>query len=622
MKKIELLNGKKVITEVKNINFDLEYDVVVAGMGSGGCYASLSASKLGCKVLAFDRDFNLGGMTSNGLVGSYYYGYDGGSYKITDAFCKKNQDFSIYKWEQPFLRQTILTKRFRKSKIDTMIATTLTAIYMENDTVVGEELLSDGKIINVKSTQLVDSTSDGYVVRYTGVKTFFGRDTDHQTAPYSAQAQGRNENGGYSQCFGDSGVINPFDRNDYSNKILFSRAQHISFHKSTDLGIAELPGLREGIRFEGEDTLTFKDALTFKEPSRTLFYAYSDSDKHGDDSCMDDEFFQNIWVISNLSTLTYRIAVPFGAVIPKGIKGLVTACRCISADSYICGSVRMNRDIHRLGECVGIGVALAIKHNCSFNEINYEEYKELAIKSKAYLGNPKQVAGFNRNAVKGAFKNANFNMSVKELRKELDSDKPAIAIYSTYLNGKKYLPELRKILNNPKSIKERNNSALALGLNRDKLCLPVLRDMIINRSSYHLLDCRRSNQFPSVSAICLMGRLGEEQDLSLLEDIVFCDKEIEKDLYHNKIDRKLITKIENCNYVYYSHFSHALISLIKLAKKVGKSKEINCKLKKLLTENREKVIVRITTEKKGETFYKCVENIFDYALKISNKNAR
>ena len=71
------------------------------------------------------------------------------------------------------------------------------------------------------------------------------------------------------------------------------------------------------------------------------------------------------------------IPVPMGAVVPKGVKGLVSAGRCLSVDTYLQSAVRMNRDMFRMGECVGALAALAAKDNVGVLDVDYGEYLDV-----------------------------------------------------------------------------------------------------------------------------------------------------------------------------------------------------------------------------------------------------
>ncbi len=77
----------------------------------------------------------------------------------------------------------------------------------------------------------------------------------------------------------------------------------------------------------------------------------------------------------------------------------------------------------------------------------------------------------------------------------------------------------------------RLNSATALGIMGRQEGLTVLREAVAARSAETFKGFRRSNQYKSAVAICLIGRLGDERDIETLEKIVFDEAEREKAMY-------------------------------------------------------------------------------------------
>ena len=603
---------------IEGVSFTRSVDILVAGLGSGGCYAALAAAKGGASVLAFDRAAEFGGMSITGWVCGYYYGFRGGEYEDTDARAAEIGDLFFLGAMQPEARQIVLAEKFRACGVETLSQTVLTAIYMQEQTVVGAELFTDGEFLQVQCRELIDATSDGAVVRLCGVRTMFGRETDGTAAPFSAQTLCVTAEGGVSRRFGDSGMIDPFDTAHLTKKILLSRTHHLDHRKETGIsvGTAELPGIREGLRFEGEEPLLYRDVISFRQPEKVLFYAYSDIDKHGHDTAIDEEDYQNYWVLSNLATLTIRIPVPYGAVIPRGVKGLITACRCLSVDAYVSSAVRMNTDMYRLGECVGIAAALAVRHGCHFAELPYALYHNAVENLPTFTGDPSKSHGFDMPQRQDAYVPVSFDPDADALRKGLDSRKPAAAIYSCLLHPEASLQTLLSVIDQPASELQELTAAIALGALGRKEALPALRKAVRNRAPVHFLDCRRSNQFPSVDAVCLLGRIGEAEDLDLLAGLLFDPEEPERKLYHTLEPAYIFSDAQGVNYVYYQHFTHAMMALLKLSGRLGVRSAYCGRIRALLSgASRERIRCAITPQEKGGYWYEAAEDFFDLALK-------
>jgi hypothetical protein len=60
-----------------------------------------------------------------------------------------------------------------------------------------------------------------------------------------------------------------------------------------------------------------------------------------------------------------EIEIPLGAVIPKGLEGLMVIGKAISATHDALPSIRMQRDLENLGGAVGIIAATAVRQDCS-----------------------------------------------------------------------------------------------------------------------------------------------------------------------------------------------------------------------------------------------------------------
>ena len=120
----------------------------------------------------------------------------------------------------------------------------------------------------------------------------------------------------------------------------------------------------------------------------------------------------------------------------------------------------------------------------------------------------------------------------------------------------------------------------------DKRCLETLREMLNERDCFYYKDCRRSNQFAGVIAVCLLGRLGTEADAALLEQIIFDPEEIKNPIYHTLPKDYLYFNSDDRNFVYYFYFTHACAALVKLYKNNGlDTQALKERFEKLFSDN-------------------------------------
>jgi hypothetical protein len=516
--------------------------------------------------------------------------------------------------------QAMLWDFLEDSGVSLMTETVISGVYIEDGRVVGARLFGKGKEINVRSQMLIDSSSDGHVIRMCPVVTYFGRDTDGKTVPFTVRCSVRSGEGRYSNNNGDSGYCNQYDAVEFSKKIINARASRKYYDKSKQRLVAMAPvcGVREGIRFEGEEKLRYGDVFLGIPPKKTLFYAYSDIDKHGHDLACDEELYQNWWVISNLATVTVRIAVPFGAVVPKGLRGIVSAGRCFSVDSYSLSAVRMNRDMFRMGECVGIAAAMAVKSNCDFLDIDYSEFVSKAEAYGCYAGEREKAFGFDSHQGAFPYRPLNFQMSVDEIVNILDTEHPGPAIWASYrYGGDELAKRLAELLDSDSELL-RYNSAIALGIMGRKEGLELLRRLVRERNGFFFKDCRRSNQFRSAIAICLLGRLGEKEDIDLLYPIVFDNAEFDREIYRTFKGDTLTSALECCNFLLFQLYTHAAAAIYKLSKAHGVNLREAFETR-FGGKERELVISRITSEDENGAVYGEISDFMDYILRLMAK---
>ena len=585
-----LINKKVVKRKVSSIAFDESFDVVVVGAGSSGVFVCDSASKEGLNVLLIEQSKTLGGMHVKGNVTGFYMGSNGGSYESDVE--KNNSDDVFYSNESNYeLKQIRVVERLKNSGAKIYISTVILGIYFDENKAVGVCAFNGEKFINIKASFIVDATSDGHLLRMFSVKKRYGRDFDGSTAPFTIRRQYL-QGETYVTNNSDSGHVNQYDEFDFSSKIISARANAKKFVNTKKfINLASYAGIREGLTFKGEETLNYKDFILRKHTDKALFYAYSDLDKHGYDRAVEEEGFQDWWVISNLSTVAVNVPVPMGAVVPKGIKGIVTAGRCLSTDCYTQGAVRMNKDMFRLGECLGVAISHAVKKGVDLLDIDYNKYRERVSELGCFKGNVDRDYAFQTNKawydnkikVTGKIPDKKYeNLSpsseiyfpvefdIKKCYDLLYTDEPGVALWSCYIykNRKRLANYLYNQMISTENKLYKYNLAIALGLLKDKRSLYTLIEIIENRDCFYFKDNRRSNQFRSVIAVCLLGRLGEIENLSTLDKIL-SPLEFENKIYHTLEPNYMFHRHKDRNFLYFQMITHTIVSYIKICKRNG-----------------------------------------------------
>lgn len=637
MKILTLENGVLTESECDTPNFEYSCDVLVVGAGSAGTYAADSAAREGASVILCEIGENIGGMHVCGNVTGYYYGACGGSFEEDD---KKSGEDSVFftnmqHWEQ---RQIRLTERLLKSGVKLLCRHSATGLYMEDERVVGILAFDGKREISIKAGITVDATSDGHLIRFTPVKKQYGRPSNGKFVPFGVFLQFV-KNGRLTHRNNDLGVMDHYDSLDFSRQTVAAHAKTADVIKEFEfVNYALHTGIREGLSFEGEESVDYEKLLLGKRPDKVLVWAYSDLDRHGSLLAAEEKTFQSWWVVANLATVLISIPVPLGSVVPKGIKGLVSAGRCLSCDTYTQSAVRMNRDMFRMGECVGVAAAMASLSGVDFLEINYEEYVSRVTERGCFAGNSERAFAFDNKY--HAYLNKMRSLSrepdkryegmsltdsviepiVFDVDKSFElfkTDSPGVAIWSCYLSEDRAAvrERLYTALSKADGNLSRYNYAIALGLLEDKRALPTLREIVRERDCFFFTDNRRSNQFRSVVAVCLLGRIGDESDLALLYEIL-SPEEIERPMYRTlKADYLYHTEPDR-NFVYYAMLTHTCMAIHNIFKRHAlPMNELNRMLKRLFEDG--SVLRRVTDVSEGEVAYEEMRGFIDYVIKLT-----
>ncbi len=555
--------------------FVRSYDIIVVGLGTAGAFCAIAAAGEGAHVLGIERSKCAGGMCTLGSVNNYYYGVQGGLYEETDRICRKMTDvFPRFGAFHPDAKKIVLESQISEAGVDTCYDSCILGIYEENGAVKGVRALCGGKTQDIGCTLLVDGTSDGHLIRMLGVPTSLGRKTDGKTQPFTSVRVFLREDGSLGRTNFDSGYVNQYQDEELSQAIIDAHSHHAAAEVLKNgerfLYAAPMIGIREGLNFQGEERLTLEDILEQREFSSVLCYAYSDIDKHGVDLALDEPLYQDWLMLSNLCTVTARIPIALGCTVPKGYAGLMSTGRCLSMDSYAASAVRMNRDMHRLGQACGITAAMALKTGGRVMDIDGKRLRQKLIEQNCFDLPSNRRIGFDNSRNPNDYTPVEW-MDIEKpggteaIRAVLSTDCPGVALWSCRRLGKEKAGDaLCKMIEEGDEML-RANAAVALGLTGDLRSLPVLRELVRNRSAFFYKDCQRCNQLRSAIAICLCGRLdGEEIVPELLQ--MLKPEEFERPLYHEWTEpsRKFGIR-RDFNQVYYQHFSNAAIALTAIA---------------------------------------------------------
>jgi len=562
----EIIEGKRTLTEVSSPMFTKEFDVIVCGLGTAGSLAALFSAENGLSVLGIEAFTCVGGTHTAGGVGHHYFGCPGGLYEELDQkVCDFADRYTCTKSESG---KFIAEQSLYEQGVEILYESSVCGVYLEENTVVGLRVLTDGTIIDYRAKIVMDCTAEAYVASIAGCETEFGRSTDGQAQPYSLVSMIHNGKQ-YRYTNIDFGRVDQCDPAALSRAILFSRSYKIEEGHAGAALIAQMPlmGFREGRRIIPEESVCIEDLFAEKQTQTPMFYSYADLDKHGWDIAFDGEVLGDWAIGANLGAYNVTVAVPYKAILPKGYEGILVPCRALGVDRDISSCVRMIPDMKKAAEAAAQWAALAIRQGKTLREVPYAQLKELLTHSGCLKESDNR--GYRIDGKKNVDGTPLISKDVywiddpSKLEERLQTEKPGEAIWSAWRMGEKALPVLKELL---KSANENTakHSAYALAILGSSEGLDILREMTVSRDELMLKDCRKHNNLRGCMAIYWLGRLGDREITQELIDLICNPNEKNKAVYNQKDVQTTRYKIADFEDVYFQFMSQAVMALMRI----------------------------------------------------------
>ena len=490
------------------------YDVVVVGGGTAGALAAIAAAREGVRVLVVERLNSLGGMGTAGHIEGYYYGCRGGLYEQLDAMAKAYEPLGYapsgpnsYNVE---LKKRVIENELRAAGGEIVYQADLTGVLMEGTRVVGVEYAREDGLHTAVAQVVIDATAEAYVCLLAGAAYTLGREMDGKVQPFgNVRIDYHPETNACGHSYTDCGYVNPIDPEDYTRAVL--AAADFAVYLKADyrkpprlLGMTQVVGMREGPLVEGETRLRLQDAADRRLPGeKILFTAYSNADNHGKDMAFENRPQRDWMIACSLWGLNFTVPVPVGAVIPKGIDGLLMAGRMISVDHDLASCIRMERDVQKCGEAVGLLAASAVKSGLPVRKTPYAPLAQQLRRSGCLLAqNDFGFIDSRRSIDRGR---VCFPETIAQIREGLASDAPGMAIWRV-----RQLADRTPLYAMLDAHTEPNlpiHAAMALALADDDAGAPLLMDCVQRRDAFIPRTSRKYNMPRGAAALYLLGRL-------------------------------------------------------------------------------------------------------------------
>ncbi len=339
------------------------YRVVVVGGGTGGAPAGIAAARKGAKTLVIEYLYGLGGVGTEGAISSYYWGNRVG-------FTATVLDGAV-KWpiepKKEWYRQQLL-----KAGGKIWFGTIGCGAVVKGTNVVGAVVATPYGRGVVLADTVVDSTGNSDIAAAAGAECMY---TDaSEFGMQGTGLPGRRLGGSYNNT--DFTIVDETDLLDMWRMFVFSKAKYAA---AFDQG--RLIDTRERRRIVGDFTISILDEINERTYPDSVVRTYSNFDTHG---YTIDPYF----LLEHPETRGIYVYIPFRAMLPKGLEGIIVTGLSISAQRDAIPLIRMQADIQNGGYAAGLAAAQAAYVGVPVRHIDVKQLQEELVK----IGNlPKSV---------------------------------------------------------------------------------------------------------------------------------------------------------------------------------------------------------------------------------------
>ena len=564
----EIRNDRVNRIPAENVVFEKQYDVIVCGVGTAGSVAVLLTAQNGLSVLGIETNSCLGGTATIGGVQGHYFDTPGGRYleidrmvdEYRDAHCRTKLDSRVLVCEDLILQ----------NGGELLYESSVCGVYLVDNRVVGIKAITPDGLKNFGCRVLMDCTGDAYCAHMAGCETEFGRNLDGLTQPYSMVSCVLNDNGQDVRTTNiDFGRVDQRNDRQLSEALIFSRGYEMREERGNQNFLFHMPllGVREGSRIVPEETVKVEavfNGITTCEPA---FYAYADLDKHGWDIAFDGESLGDWAIGANLGAYNLTIPVPWKAIIPRNMDGILVPCRGLGVDRDTSSCVRMLPDMKKVAE-VGADLAmLAIRNGCPLREVPYEQLRSRLEASgcldRTYACDCRVDGSRNFDGSPLVRRDVHFATEPEQLEEKLATLTPGEAIWAAKKMGSRCWDTLRKLLDSQQEHTAKH-AAFALAITGNGEGIPLLRKMVAERDGVMLQDCRKHNQQRGCMAIYFLGRLGDPEIVDTLSQILLDEEELNKPAYHQNLTVGTRYRVEDFQDAYFQFATNAVMALIRI----------------------------------------------------------
>ncbi|HQM50850.1 MAG TPA: FAD-dependent oxidoreductase [Candidatus Hydrogenedentes bacterium] len=331
-----------------------EYDVVVIGGGTGGAPAGISAARRGARTLVVEYLHGLGGVSTLGLIGNYYWGHRQGFTAEIDAAMEATGAQRGKSGWYVEGRMEWYRRELRAAGADIWFGCIGCGAVVDGNTVKGAVVATPWGRGVVLADVVIDSTGNADIAVAAGAQSVY---TDGSyVAVQGTGMPPRNLGANYTNT--DYTITDDGDILDMWQTFVVAKDKYKS---AFDLG--QLIDTRERRRIVGDFVISPLDLFNGRTYPDSIGYSYSNFDSHG-------------YTVHPLFTLNPpdKTGVggytPYRALLPEGYEGMLVTGLGISAHRDAVPILRMQPDIQNQGYAAGAAAAMAAQAGVPLRHID------------------------------------------------------------------------------------------------------------------------------------------------------------------------------------------------------------------------------------------------------------
>ncbi len=340
-----------------------EYDVVVVGGGTGGAPAGIGAGRKNAKTLVIEYLHGLGGVGTLGLISNYYYGNRVGftaevNQGVADMGGQKGSSgWNVEKKMEWYRRE------LRLANVDIWFGCLGAGAVVDHGKVKGVVVATPFGRGVVLAKTVVDSTGNAAIAAAAGAPCTYT--TEEHIAVQGTGLPPRELGAGYTNT--DYTFVDETDTIDTWRAFVLGRDK---YQNAYDLG--QLIDTRERRQIIGDYVISPLDIWNHRTYPDTISVHISNFDTHG-------FTIHPVFMIRPPDREKLAANVPYRALLPKGLDGILVTGLGVSAHRDAMPVIRMQACVQNQGFAAGTAAAMIAESNYRTREIDIKALQKYLV---------------------------------------------------------------------------------------------------------------------------------------------------------------------------------------------------------------------------------------------------